>query len=299
MGPESREIAILLAVFAAIALAFGAQFQNQAVSTGREKHPKRKGPLSIRELGRLLLRPRWISGLGLMGIGMVLQLAALTLAPLIVVQPVGAIALVVTSLLNARYTKTPLNRGTVFAIALSTFGVGGFVITASQVAAQVELTDSNLLKVVGLLLLILIAFGVLFFALGKKVQALTYILGAGVLYGFVATLAKVVIQRLYQMDYDLLTALALLCMIGAVFLGGWFVQNAYASGPPDLVIAGLTVIDPLVAIAIAIGVLGEAQRASTASAAIFLISGAVAVSGVFLLSRVHPELTDRRKDQAK
>ena len=299
MGPELREIAILLATLSAVALAFGAQFQNQAVSSGREKQPKKKGALSLKELGQLLLRPRWISGLGLMGIGMALQLAALTLAPLIVVQPIGALALVITSLLNARYTKTRLNRGTVFAISLSTFGVGGFVITASQVASQVELTDGNLLRVVGLLFIILIAFGLLFFTIGKRAKALTFILGAGVLYGFVATLAKVVIQRLYQMDYDLLTGLALVCMVGAVLLGGWFVQNAYASGPPDLVIAGLTVIDPMVAIAIAIGVLGEAQRANSLSIVAFLLCGVIAVSGVFLLARVHPELKPRRKEEVK
>jgi hypothetical protein len=230
-----------------------------------------------------------------MGLGMVLQVAALTLAPLIVVQPIGAIALVITSLLNARSTKTRLNRGTILAIGLSTFGVGGFVVTASQVASQVELTDANLLRVLGLLVIILVAFAVLFFTFGKKAKALTYILGAGVLYGFVATLAKVVIQRLYQMDYDGLTALALVSMVGAVFLGGWFVQNAYSSGPPDLVIAGLTVIDPLVAVGIAIGVLGEAQQASVLSIAAFSLSGIVAVSGVYLLSRVHPELRPRKK----
>lgn len=293
MGPELRELAILLAVLAAVALAFGAQFQNQAVTKGREKAPRVRGSLSIRELGRLFVRPRWVSGLGLMAVGMILQLSALTLAPLIVVQPIGAIALVITSLLNARYTKTKLNRGTIFAIALSTFGVGGFVVTASQVASQVELTDANLLRVLGILVLILLAFGALFFTFGKKAKALTYILGAGVLYGFVATLAKVVIQRLYQMDYDLLTGLALLSMIGAVLLGGWFVQNAYSSGPPDLVIAGLTVIDPMVAVGIAIGVLGEAQRASAFSIVAFILCGAIAVSGVYLLSRVHPELRPR------
>jgi hypothetical protein len=295
LGPELRELAILLAVLAAVALAFGAQFQNQAVSKGREKAPRVRGFLSIRELGRLFVRPRWISGLGLMGLGMVLQLSALTLAPLIVVQPIGAIALVVTSLLNARSTKTPLNRATIMAIGLSTFGVGGFVVTASRVASQVELTDQNLLRVLGLLVVILSAFAVLFFTLGKKAKALNYILGAGVLYGFVATLAKVVIQRLYQMDYDLLTALALVCMVGAVLLGGWFVQNAFSSGPPDLVIAGLTVIDPMVAVGIAIGVLGEAQQASVGSIVVFCLSGAVAISGVYLLSRVHPELRSRKR----
>lgn len=296
MGPELRELAILLAVLAAVALAFGAQFQNQAVSKGREKSRRVRGSLSIRELGRLFVRPRWISGLGLMGLGMVLQLSALTLAPLMVVQPVGAIALVITSLLNARYTKTRLNRGTIIAIALSTFGVGGFVVTASQVASQVELTDANLLRVLALLVLILVAFGILFMTFGKKAKALTYILGAGVLYGFVATLAKVVIQRLYQMDYDLLTGLALVSMIGAVFLGGWFVQNAYSSGPPELVIAGLTVIDPMVAVGIAIGVLGEANAAGAFSIAAFTLSGLVAISGVYLLSRVHPELRPRPRE---
>jgi drug/metabolite transporter (DMT)-like permease len=295
MGPELRSLAILLAVLAAVALAFGAQYQNQAVSKGRVKSPKSRGALSLREIGQLFIRPRWISGLGLMSFGMILQLGALSLAPLIVVQPIGAIALVITSLLNASFTKTKLNRGTILAIGLSTLGVGGFVITASRVASQVELTDANLLRVLGLLVLILFAFGVLFFTVGKRAKALTYILGAGVLYGFVATLAKVVIQRLYQLDYDGLTLLALVVMIGAVFLGGWFVQNAYSSGPPDLVIAGLTVIDPMVAVAIAIGVLGEAQQASFLSGSLFAISGSLAIAGVYLLSRVHPELRPRTK----
>ena len=299
MGPELRLLAIVLAVLAAVALAFGAQFQNQAVSTSREKHIQPKVSLSIRELINLLIKPRWVSGTSLMFLAMLLQLGALSLAPLIVVQPIGAIALVMTSLLNARYTKTKLNRATMLAIGLSTFGVGGFVVTASQVAAQVELTDENLLRVLLLFVIILVAFAALFFTFGKKAQALTYILGAGVLYGFVATLAKVTIQRLYQMDYDILTLIAVVSMIGAVLLGGWFVQNAYASGPPDLVIAGLTVIDPIVAIAIAIGILGEAQQATLGSGSLFSAFGLLAICGVYLLSKVHPELRNRAKASVK
>jgi hypothetical protein len=299
VGPELRLLAIVLAVLAAVALAFGAQFQNQAVSTSRENHVQPKVSLSIRELVNLLIKPRWVSGTGLMFLAMLLQLGALSLAPLIVVQPIGAIALVITSVLNARYTKTKLNRATILAIGLSTFGVGGFVVTASQVAAQVELTDENLLRVLLLFVVILVAFAALFFIFGKKAQALTYILGAGVLYGFVVTLAKVTIQRLYQMDYDILTLIAVVSMIGAVLLGGWFVQNAYASGPPDLVIAGLTVIDPIVAIAIAIGILGEAQEATLGSGSLFSAFGLLAICGVYLLSKVHPELRNRAKASVK
>jgi hypothetical protein len=97
------------------------------------------------------------------------------------------------------------------------------------------------------------------------------------------------------MDYNILTLIALVCMAGAVLLGGWFVQNAYASGPPDLVIAGLTVIDPMVAIAIAIGILGEAQQATLGSGSLFSGFGLVAIFGVYLLSKVHPELRKRPK----
>jgi hypothetical protein len=152
------------------------------------------------------------------------------------------------------------------------------------------LTDTDVTAVLAILLGLLVVFAVLFFTSGRSAKPLTYIIGAGVLYGFVATLAKVVIQRVYQMQFDWLTILCLLALVAAVILGGWFVQNAYASGPPDLVIAGLTVIDPLVAVSVAIAILGEAEAATPLTAIGFALSGAIAVAGVVLLSKVHPEL---------
>jgi len=74
------------------------------------------------------------------------------------------------------------------------------------------------------------------------------------------------------------------------------VQNAYASGPPDLVIAGLTVIDPAVAVGIAIVILGEAAQAQFAEIAGFAIAGLIALAGVLMLSRVHPQLTSEGSD---
>jgi drug/metabolite transporter (DMT)-like permease len=166
---------------------------------------------------------------------------------------------------------------------------------ASGVAKEIELTDDRLREVLFVLVAILAVFGVLFIFFARRINALTYILGAGVLYGFVATLAKVVIQRIYQGDFEWLTLLCLIGLIAAVALGGWFVQNAYASGPPDLVIAGLTVIDPLVAVSIGIVILGEAQQADLSAMLGFGLSAIVAVAGVYLLSKVHPELRKRTK----
>lgn len=294
-GVDARALAIGLAVLAAVALAFGAQFQNDAVSGTGPKSLKKaassgRGSLSIKQLASLLVKPQWLSGTAFMAIGILLQLAALSLAPLIVVQPVGAIALVITSLVNARVTKTPLNRGTIVAISLCTLGIASFVAMASGVANETVLTDDRLREVLGVLGVILVLFTVLFLTSGKRAKALSYVLGAGVLYGFVATLAKVVIQRIYQGDFEWLTIFCLIALLGAVALGSWFVQNAYASGPPDLVIAGLTVIDPLVAVSIGIIILGEATAASLPVVIGFGFSAVVAVIGVFLLSKVHPQL---------
>jgi hypothetical protein len=294
-GVDARALAIFLAVLAAVALAFGAQFQNDAVSGNgpkalKEPVSKGRGSLSIKQLASLFVKPRWLSGTAFMGLGIVLQLGSLSLAPLIVVQPIGAIALVITSLVNAKVTKTPLNRGTILAISLSTLGIAAFVAMASGVANETVLTDDRLREVLGVLGVILVLFAALFFTVGKRAKALTYVVGAGVLYGFVATLAKVVIQRIYQGDFEWLTIACLIALLGAVALGSWFVQNAYASGPPDLVIAGLTVIDPLVAVSIGIVILGEATGASLPVVIGFSLSALVAVIGVYLLSKVHPEL---------
>ena len=297
IGPaeQLRYFAILLAVLAAVALAFGAQFQNNEVTKTKPKraHQDGRAGLGFRQLGKLIIRPQWISGLGLMAVGMVLQLGALTMAPLIVVQPIGAVALVITSLLNARATKTPINRATILAIALCTLGIAAFVTMASGVAHASVLTDTDVTTVLLILLALIAIFAVLFFATGRSAKPLTFIVGAGVLYGFVATLAKVVIQRFYQGQVDWLSILCLVALLAAVVLGGWFVQNAYASGPPDLVIAGLTVIDPLVAVSVAIVVLGEAERAKLFEIVGFGLAGAAAVAGVVMLSKVHPELANK------
>lgn len=283
-----RTIAIILSVLAAIGLAFGAQLQNDSVRSGLKTEGQFK--LKFSELIGLTRRPRWLLGSLFLFIAVILQLAALTLAPLIVVQPIGAVALILTSILNARVNNVQLGLKTFFAIAITMAGIASFVVAAARVAQEVEMTDEKLLQVLGVLVLMLMLFALLFVSLGEQAKALNYIFGAGVLYGFVATLAKVVIQRLIQGDLDLLTAVAFVALVFAAMLGGWFVQNAYTSGPPDLVIAGLTVIDPMIAVGIGIVILGEAAGASTDTVLAFVAASLVAVSGVYLLEKTHPQL---------
>lgn len=286
-----RAIAILLSILAAVALAFGAQFQNDSVTKNADKEIGEKAGVGFKNLLKLVKNPRWLTGMSFLGGGAILQITALTMAPLIVVQPIGALALVITSLLNARSTKTPITKATWYAIGLCTVGIAVFVALATTIGDdERELTDGDLVTLLAVISIVLSVFGMLFFLTRKKATALNFILGAGVLYGFGITFIKAVIQRTAQGNVEFLTISCVLAAIGAIAFGAWFVQNAYASGPPDLVIAGLTVIDPMVAISIGIVVLGEASNASLGAMLVFIGSGATAALGVWLLSKVHPEL---------
>ena len=292
LADETRILAIALASAAAVFLSLGAQFPNDAVAK-EQGAPVKSGGLGIRQIMSLLSKPKWLVGMTMLGLAIVCQLAALSLAPLIVVQPVGVIALIMTSLLNARIYKVKLDLKTLGAIGITTLGVAFFVFFAAGSAIETQMSDAKLLIVVGILVLLLAVFGLLFYFSKGRVGPLNYIFGAGVLYGFVASLAKVVLLRVQQQDFDCLTLLALVALLAATGLGGWFVQNAYASGPPDLVIAGLTVVDPAVAIAIAIVILGEASEAGVLQIIGFTGSGIVAAVGVVMLARVHPQLNDQ------
>jgi len=288
-----RLLAICLSLAAAVALAFGAQYQNLAVAGSQSKKPEDKR-VGFRALAKLVSNPRWLVGMGFLGAGAGLQIAALSLAPLIVVQPLGAIALVITALLNSRTTKTAITKATWVAITLCTVGIAVFVTVAANVAGEKpNLNDGDLAQILLVLGVVVAVFAVGFFTFAKRAKAITFILGAGILYGFVASLIKAVVQRISQQDFSLLTLVCLLVIGLAILLGGWFVQNAYASGPPDLVIAGLTVVDPMVAIMVAIVILGEAQSADALTLAIFTATALVAIVGVWLLAKVHPELKEK------
>lgn len=299
-------VAIGLALLSAVALAIGAQLQNDAVSIQKKAALSGRSHLGFRQLLDLLRHPRWITGLAISGFALILQFTALLLAPLILVQPIGVIALVLTSILNSRITKTKLNAASVYAIALCTAGLAAFVVMAHQVAVEPVIDDGNLQIILGMGIFLIAIFSYIFFSGASRFKPLTFIVGAGVLYGFVATLTKVVVKRLFYQDgfyrlvtggfepeTDSLTLLALLGMLAAAFLGGWFVQNAYASGPPDLVVAGLTVIDPLIAVSIGVVILNEAMNAPWPIMVGFLGSGAMAVTGVYMLSRVHPQVVTK------
>lgn len=283
-------IGIPLALVGAVFLSLGAQFQHRGVGKVEARTDSSVGKgMSGKQLALLLARPSWVIGTLMLGLAILFQLGSLSFAPIIVVQPLGAIALVITAVVNSRVAKVTVNRQSVIAIIMCVGGVFLFVFVAAFTAVDKPVTEQNLITILIILAVVLAAFGLAFTFLRKRMRAIFYVLGAGVLYGFVATLAKVVIGRLQQGDFEWLTLTCVIALLAATALGAYFVQNAYASGPPDLVIAGLTVIDPLVAVAIGILVLGEASQAPPWAIVVYIIAGVIAIWGVFRLAKYHPQ----------
>jgi len=231
----------------------------------------------------------------------VMNAIALVSAPLTVVQPIGAIALVITTVVNAKDQGLSINRATVVAITACVTGSALFVLLAVNVTQENHHVNAeDELTIVLLLALAVGLFGTLAVVFKHRMSAFIYILGAGVLFGFVAVLTRIIGKHLLDPNGLFLLNVqwyTLIAIAAAGGLGSWFVQSAYSGGPPDLVIAGLTVVDPMVGIAIGIVILGELRPDVQPVMAISMAAAAsLAIVGVIALSRHHPEVTKRKKD---
>lgn len=283
-------LGIPVALVSAAFLAFGAQYQSRGLNKVERIVGMSAGSgLSLRHILSLLRRPSWVVGTALLGIAVVLQIVSLSLSPLIVVQPIGVVGLVITSILNTRMSGLRLGKRATVSVAMCVAGIVVFVTIAAFSAADRPVTDQKLLTILILFGVVFTVAVVSFLLLRHHAVALLYIVGAGVLYGFVATFAKAVLGRVQQGEFEWLTWACVVALLLGALLGMVFVQNAYSSGPPDLVVAGLTVIDPLVAVLIGIVVLNEAAGASLGAMLGFVLSGIVAVIGVLGLARFHPQ----------
>lgn len=285
-------VGIALALGSAVALAAGNLLQARGV---RAMEAEAAGGAEGSKAVRLVHNRFWLVGALLLGVTVLLQMGSLTFAPLMVVQPIGVAALVFTALLTALITKRKPSRAVVRAITICVIGVAGFVTVAALVSTQHAITDGQLISVLVVLAVLLIATGAIWL-LGKhgETPPMLWVLLGGIYSAFVATLGKTVILRVQSalrsggFRPDAAHLLTIACIVGIGVAGAlsvYFVQRAHAANRPEVVVAGLTVIDPAVAVVLGIVILGEASGAAPWAFVALAAAGAVAMSGVFALSK--------------
>ncbi|HWE92010.1 MAG TPA: DMT family transporter [Pseudonocardiaceae bacterium] len=279
-----------LACLAAGCYGLAANLQHRAVQgvqTGRA--------LGWQQLRALPRQRRWLLGLLATLCGAALHVASLALAPLIVVQPIGVLAGAVTALLAVAAGRQRLDRATVLGVLACLLGIVGFVAAAAAHLRPAAVPDglSAMAGPTGPMALAAGSAVLLFAAVGTRStgwpRAPAYAAAAGVCFGVASALARVLTTTVRAGGSAGLLVGSLFGvatgMVIAVLLGEWFVQQAYASGRPDAVVACQTVVDPMVGALIGTWCFAETTRTGPVALGGELVAAGVAVLGVLALAR--------------
>jgi drug/metabolite transporter (DMT)-like permease len=273
----------LLGAGSALCFAVGAVVEQEATLASTSD-----GRLDLRELVR---RPAWLAGQGANVAGIVLQVFALALAPVSIVQPLLAGGLVVAlGIRSVKDRRWPVGRDLLGA----TMAAGGLAVFLAA-AHPADVTQDRVpgkLAVLGAALVALAFVALARLAREGRRGALGAGLAAGVAMGIAAVLISAALSTLgHDGLEDALTAPALW---GAVVVGigaQLACQQAFSRGSLAWSLPVLTVADPLAAVPAARWLLDE--RLEPGHAWVWGTAAVVAAVGVVLLARavepVHPE----------
>lgn len=286
-------LAILFAVLGACCSAVGAHLQHKGV-----RAETKDADLRLRGATALVHNRSWLAGFAVLFACAVLQILALALAPVTIVAPIVVLALPAVAVLTARSSGERLDKTATVAIGASTLGVALFVALASSRAAAVHFPSSSVLLACQIVAGAVVLFGVIGAVSNGLARCVALATGAGTAYGLVSVLVRDVTYTFQTDGVRGIPPLSVTGLVLAFAVGSWFIQLAYASGPPDIVVGCQTVLSPLVATAIAIGLLDETADAGGLTGVGLVAGAGVAVIGVALLARHHPEATSRATPHA-
>ncbi|MFG2025675.1 glycosyltransferase [Streptomyces sp. NPDC048825] len=265
-------LAITLAVLNSWLFAEGARLQHSACA----------GSLPLASACR---EPRWLAGLALIATGAGLQVAALQLAPVTVVQPAGVLGIAGSVAWRLRMRGTwpgPRVAGALVAIVV---GAGAFAVLAAAHTVPTPITTVAQIQAGVAVGAVALTCHLAARVLGGRGRCLVLSVGAGATYGYASVLGRAAIEHYFDkgLTFGLLGTLA--GAIAAVLTGFGLLQRAYADGPPETTTASVTITDPMVAVVIGVALLGEAPALTASIAGSALACAALAVAGVIALSR--------------
>ncbi|MFD2793205.1 hypothetical protein ACFS27_06560 [Promicromonospora vindobonensis] len=291
-----QAIAVTLAVLGAALFAGAAVLQHREVADLYGQPLPRERVLSLRRLARIARRPGWLAGFGLAGGGTIVHAIALALAPLRVVQPIGVLAVPVAVLLSSLRSRRPPSRSVILGVFLTMAGVAVFVAASVGGSTGNPPPPGSTLPttlIVGGVVLALATAGL---AVGGWLRCVACATAGATAFGLLSALMRVIFQEIAAgtLWYEQPVLGAAASAVVALVVGGWLVQQAYPSGPPEVVVACLTVVDPIVAVLLGALLLGEGS--DTPVATWFLLGGAAvaAAVGVLVLARLHPDAVAAR-----
>jgi hypothetical protein len=303
-GPRPSEIMKVmtgLIVAAVLAALSSAAYAGAAVAQQRVGGHERGGRLarSRTPLGRaagwmafLLAQKGWWLAVALNGAGAALHVAALRYGPLTLVQPLGALTLVLAVPLAAVTASRRVGRDEWRGAVITVIGLAGiFALTSTEAGNAMHALDRSgiltLSAAAGVVLIVLIYAGR---TAGGTAASLLFATAAGVAFAVGSVLTKTITLLVGSYPDRSLLWLAGGATVFLAIAGLLLSQSAYEGaevGPPT---AAITLINPVVAAAIGLTLLGERLVAGTTGALLALGFALVAGWGVIVLVTREAEL---------
>jgi drug/metabolite transporter (DMT)-like permease len=278
MGTSTAYAAVVAALLAALCYAIGAALEQKeasAAATQRVIHPGL--------LWQVLQRPVWLAGFAVMAVGEVLHVLALAWAPLAVVQPIGVTTVLFALPIGALVARRRPRPRELAAAAVIVAGLAALLTGMKVSTAEPALSGHDLAVLVpvvgaGLAVLTLVALRA-----SGALRTLLLGCGSGAAFGVTAALVRLLTHRVELHGASGLVGWVSPVIAVTAVAGLLLEQGAYKSGHLGVAVAGYTVTDPLVAVALGAWVLHQPARASHPLVA--AAEAMVVMTGVILLAR--------------
>lgn len=284
-------LGVLLATAGAVLFAIGGYLQYGEITAVRAGQR-----LTLRDLPTLVRRPRWSGGIAICATGGVLHAVALSIAPVSLIQPVAVLALGLSAWLDARRRQRRLTVRTLQFIGLATAGVCAFLWLVGSSTESTTVTPEVAWRVGLPVAVVVLALGLAAGRVRGASRSLLFAAAAGVSYGFTSLPLRGALLELRAGGVGELSIVLVLAVASGLLLAAWFMQQAYASGRPQVGLASVTIVDPIIAVCLGYAVLGEAAGMTIGIGLGELVAAAVAIAGVvgIAVDQEREQVLDRR-----
>jgi drug/metabolite transporter (DMT)-like permease len=276
--------AVLLALLSATSFAVSTVTQHRAATTCEVRPGRGSG---LRLALRLLRTPKWLAGQLAAATGFVLHAAALRFGPVTLVQPLLSLGLVLTlalgALVDRRHPGRPLpHRRQWIAAGVVVAGVALFLVSAAPRHGAARADPVRLLLAAAAVLGLIAVAWAWAGRPHRPHRALALGIAAGTGFGLTGTLLKQVVHE-PPTSWRGLWPVLLMLLVGACSIVS--AQSAYQAGQLIESLPPLTVLEPVVAAAIASFAFGEALAPGLLAHAGQLLGLLLLTAGVIDLAR--------------
>jgi hypothetical protein len=287
--------AVAAAVASALVLGISAVADQRST-----KRVQTRRALSPRILADLVRQPLWLTAVGANIVGFALQVVALDLGSLALVQPILVcdliFAVLILSFLRRRANQKPANRTLLLAGVLATAaGVAGFLAIGQPSAGRIQ-ARLGIVPPLAIGLVVVVGGCLAVAARNRNLRPLALALACGVCYGVAAFLIKLLTSEFGGGLAGVFSnwPIYVLAVVGPA--GYILNQDAFQQGtllaPVQAII---TAADPVISIALGIGWLGVRLRSSPADVAGEVVSFLLLIAGIVMTAyRVRSDAPWRR-----